>query len=51
MDKLYNPFEKLEFGKNRCFLCGCYLGEDDNTSVEHIYPKWIQKNIIYGIEN
>lgn len=37
----YNPFEKMTFTYDKCFLCGCELS-DDNQTDEHIYPKWLQ---------
>ncbi|MCE5172701.1 hypothetical protein LQV63_25870 [Paenibacillus profundus] len=36
----YNPFENMKFSSDECFLCGQIL--TDNTSVEHVFPKWLQ---------
>lgn len=38
----YNPFDKMTFTYDKCFLCGALL-TDQNRSDEHIYPKWLQK--------
>lgn len=43
MTKLYNPFEELQLGQDKCFLCGCRLEKNNNNSAEHIFPKWLQK--------
>ena len=37
---LFNPFERMEFTNDHCFLCGTRL-QDDSTA-EHIFPKWLQ---------
>lgn len=37
----YNPFEKMTFTYDKCFLCGEIL-TDENSTEEHIYPKWLQ---------
>lgn len=37
----YNPFDKMTFTSDRCFLCGIEL-TDENRTKEHIYPKWLQ---------
>lgn len=41
MSKEYNPFESMTFTNDRCFLCGELLNEE-NSSDEHIFPKWLQ---------
>jgi len=38
----YNPFDKMTFTYDKCFLCGSELSEVNRTD-EHIYPKWLQK--------
>ena len=38
----YNPFDKMTFTNDRCFLCGDILTEETRTK-EHIYPEWLQK--------
>ncbi len=37
----FNPFDKMTFTNDRCFLCGEIL-TDDNRTKEHVYPKWLQ---------
>lgn len=37
----FNPFDKMTFTNDRCFLCGELL-TDNNRSKEHLYPKWLQ---------
>ena len=37
----FDPFEQMIFTYDRCFVCGTVL-RSDNSSVEHIYPKWLQ---------
>lgn len=44
--RIYDPFEAMEFGQDRCFLCGCHL-ERDNRTDEHVFPKWLQHR--YGL--
>ena len=34
----YNPFQKMSFTDDRCFLCGKKL---KTKTVEHIFPKWL----------
>lgn len=34
--------EISEYDSNKCFVCKCELNESNRT-VEHIYPKWLQK--------
>lgn len=41
MIKHYNPFEEMTFTYDRCFLCGDYLN-DENETVEHVFPRWLQ---------
>jgi hypothetical protein len=36
-----DPFDQMVFTYDRCFLCGNLLNEL-NSSVEHIFPKWLQ---------
>ena len=36
------PFEERDFSTDHCFVCGALLNAE-NKSVEHIYPKWLQK--------
>lgn len=38
----FDPFEQMTFTYDKCFLCGNELTAD-NYSVEHIFPKWLQK--------
>jgi hypothetical protein len=40
-EEIYNPFESMTFTNDRCFLCGVSL-DNENKSVEHIFPKWLQ---------
>lgn len=35
----FDPFRKMQFTGNQCFLCGKFLFE--NRTVEHIIPKWL----------
>ncbi len=37
----YNPFDKMTFTYDKCFLCGHELTVDNQTE-EHVYPKWLQ---------
>ncbi len=37
----YDPFDKMTFTYDKCFLCGSQLS-DENRTDEHIYPKWLQ---------
>lgn len=37
----YNPFDKMTFTTDRCFLCGALLTKENQTR-EHVYPKWLQ---------
>ncbi|MBE6047768.1 MAG: HNH endonuclease [Clostridium sp.] len=37
----YNPFERMTFSYDRCFLCGKLLTEE-NSSDEHVFPRWLQ---------
>lgn len=42
LDNLFSPFDpfsKMQFTGNQCFLCGRFLFE--NFTVEHIIPRWI----------
>jgi hypothetical protein len=41
LSALRNPYEQLQTGANRCFLCGSHLGEA--RTQEHIFPKWLQR--------
>lgn len=34
----YNPFQKMSFTDDRCFLCGKKL---KTKTVEHVFPKWL----------
>jgi hypothetical protein len=36
----YNPFERMSFSYDFCFLCGTPL-TDQNESEEHVFPKWL----------
>jgi len=36
----YNPFQKMSFTDDRCFLCGKKL---KTKTVEHVFPKWLLK--------
>lgn len=38
---MYNPFDKMTFTYDKCFLCGSELTEENKTD-EHIYPRWRQ---------
>jgi hypothetical protein len=40
-NKEFDPFEQMTFSADKCFVCGADLN-DDNSSVEHVYPKWLQ---------
>ena len=40
-EHMYNPFDKMTFAHDKCFLCGSELSTD-NQADEHIYPKWLQ---------
>lgn len=35
-------FEQMTFTYDKCFLCGVLL-DDQNRSVEHVVPKWLQR--------
>lgn len=37
----YLPERDQSFSKDKCFLCGADL--NDALSVEHVFPKWLQK--------
>lgn len=38
------------FGANFCFICGLYIPQgSEDRSEEHIFPKWLLKNWIFGI--
>ena len=37
-----NPFGRMTFTYDNCFLCGCQLTKE-NYTVEHIIPKWLQR--------
>jgi len=39
--QIYDPFDKMTFTYDKCFLCGVELLEENRTD-EHIYPKWLQ---------
>ena len=43
-----NPFNKMTFGNDRCFLCGKLLTIENRTK-EHVYPRWLQKK--FGLWN
>lgn len=36
-----DPIDNMTFTNDRCFLCGKELN-DENKTVEHVYPKWLQ---------
>ncbi len=36
----YDPFARMTFSYDRCFLCGQHL--KSGKSVEHVFPKWLQ---------
>ena len=38
----FNPFDKMSFTYDKCFICGKKLSVD--TTVEHVYPKWLQND-------
>ena len=38
----FDPFEQMIFNYDRCFVCGTFLNSY-NSSLEHIYPKWLQR--------
>lgn len=38
--RLYNPFEKYEFGRNHCFLTGEKLDEDTAGTLS-VFPEWL----------
>lgn len=40
--EVLNPFERYNFSKDCCFLCGTKLNEENRTE-EHVYPKWLQR--------
>lgn len=40
--EFYNPFDNEDFDYENCFLCGKEI-EEEEKSLEHIFPKWIQK--------
>ncbi len=42
IDNYFDPFEKMTFSYENCFLCGCLLNEI-NYSEEHVVPKWLQR--------
>lgn len=39
---IYEPFQNMKFDNKHCFLCGVELN-DINSSLEHVFPKWLQK--------
>ncbi len=47
---IYEPFQNMKFDNKHCFLCGVELN-DINSSLEHVFPKWLQKNMTYGINH
>lgn len=42
IDSIFDKIEKRKFDNSCCFLCGEDLNEE-NRSVEHVFPKWILK--------
>jgi hypothetical protein len=44
----YFPIDNWNFQDDRCFLCGSIL-DDQNRTIEHIFPKWLQKR--YNLYN
>ncbi len=38
--KYYDPFERMTFTYDNCFLCGNDLNVE-NESEEHVFPKWL----------
>ncbi|MCL7747045.1 hypothetical protein [Halalkalibacter alkaliphilus] len=42
-NKHYDPFERMRFTYDVCFLCGTSLN-DANNSEEHVFPKWLLDN-------
>ncbi|CAI6235779.1 hypothetical protein [Bacillus subtilis] len=41
MDNTYNPFDKMQFTYNNCFLCGSK--DVSQKTLEHVFPKWLLK--------
>ena len=39
---LFHTIRDRQFGKSRCFLCGCRLNRHNRTR-EHVIPRWAQK--------
>ncbi len=39
---MYDPFDRMTFTYDKCFLCGSKLS-DANRTDEHVYPKWLQR--------
>src|SRR5579864_1415411 len=39
---LFDPEDKIQYGRDVCFLCGAALPAEHNTD-EHVIPKWVQQ--------
>lgn len=39
---MHHSYGKQDFDHDACFLCGKHM--DSDNSVEHVFPKWLQKN-------
>lgn len=39
--EFFNPFDRMSFSYDACFLCGTFL-KDSIQSQEHVFPSWLQ---------